>query len=677
MKAAHPAALIAFAFQAHAVFGTPAESMTVKRKMDAEDKAGLEPNPPNWPASVKFLHPSMTTEEIRRIVQPTEDPKYTYPDIFHDNVTKVGHNTDRHFTNERFALMFHPGTYTNIDVEVGYYVQLAGLGRNASSTQFQNCKMGPYVEAVNKRDIVGGRLGLSLDTFWRSAENFAVIKTADSDVGGDMLWAVSQAAPLRRVHIQGDLKLHDKGAQASGGVLANAIIEGNVEFGSQQQYICRSVTFNGKEKMEAHNEYTSAWNAVFVDCSGDALADGNDGKGIDEKGNALPCIVRDDSPKIVVDKPYVSVKDDGKSFELRVPKVRVRGDKDAKFGPDLTGEDDDVRDFTKVKLGVANSLDLSTKKEIPNTNVADELQAALDAGKDIVLAPGMYYLDKPLLVKRSNQVVLGLGLATLVAPSDGSPCIKVAPKLEGVRIAGIMLEASEVPADRTRKATMLEWGEEGVKDAGNPLNPGALTDIFARVGGSNLSRDVATDTMVVLHSANIYGDNLWLWRADHVLLRPEEEANFKNISYHYRQTVKGEVPAKTGLEVNGDDVVIHGLAVEHTTEHQTIWRGERGNVQFYQCELPYDVCHEFSKANHLGYFVEDNVKEHHAAGVGVYSNFRDHDVHVEMAIKHPESNDIKIDHVFTVKLDNTGVIRSLVNGIGPAATEKGIPTRLE
>ena len=660
MKTFAHSVLFTFALQAHA-----AESMAVKRKMDAEDKAGLEPNPPNWPASVKFLHPSMTTEEIRRIVEPTEDPKYTYPDIFNDNITKVGHNTDRHFTNERFALLFYPGTYSNIDLEVGYYVQLAGLGRNASSTQFQNCKMGPYVEAVNKRDIVGGRLGLSLDTFWRSAENFAVTKTADSDVGGDMLWAVSQAAPLRRVHIQGDLKLHDNGAQASGGVLANAIIDGNVEFGSQQQYICRSVQFNGKKKMEAHNEYTSAWNSVFVDCSGDALADGNDGKGVVEKGNALPCIVRDDLPKIVIDKPYISVKDDGKSFELRVPKVRVRGDKDAKFGPDLTGEDDDARDFTKVKVG------------IPDTNVADELQAALDAGKDLVLAPGMFYLDKPLIVKHSNQVVLGLGLATLVAPLDGSPCIKVAPKIEGVRIAGIMLEASEIPADRSRKATMLEWGEEGVKDAGNPMNPGALTDIFARVGGSNLSRDVATDTMAVLNSGNIYGDNLWLWRADHVLLRPEEEANFKNISYHYRQTVKGEVPAKTGLEVNGDDVIIHGLAVEHTTEHQTIWRGERGNVQFYQCELPYDVCHEFSKANHLGYFVEDNVKEHHAAGVGVYSNFRDHDVHVEMAIKHPESNDIKIDHVFTVKLDNTGVIRSLVNGIGPAATEKGIPTRLE
>lgn len=54
----------------------------------------------------------------------------------------------------------------------------------------------------------------------------------------------------------------------------------------------------------------------------------------------------------------------------------------------------------------------------------------------------------------------------------------------------------------------------------------------------------------------------------------------------------------------------------------------------------------------------------------------DHDVHVEMAVKHPEREGINIHHPFTVKLDNAGVIRSLVNGVGPAATEQGIPTRL-
>ena len=44
-----------------------------------------------------------------------------------------------------------------------------------------------------------------------------------------------------------------------------------------------------------------------------------------------------------------------------------------------------------------------------------------------------------------------------------------------------------------------------------------------------------------------------------------------------------------GLYVKGDDVIAYGLAVEHTLEDLTIWDGERGQVYFYQSELPYGV----------------------------------------------------------------------------------------
>ena len=42
------------------------------------------------------------------------------------------------------------------------------------------------------------------------------------------------------------------------------------------------------------------------------------------------------------------------------------------------------------------------------------------------------------------------------------------------------------------------------------------------------------------------------------------------------------------LQVNGRDVTVYGLFVEHTQEHQTLWNGERGRTYFYQNELPYD-----------------------------------------------------------------------------------------
>ena len=41
-----------------------------------------------------------------------------------------------------------------------------------------------------------------------------------------MVWGVSQAAPLRRVHIKGNLQLFDKG-YASGGFLADSKVDGD------------------------------------------------------------------------------------------------------------------------------------------------------------------------------------------------------------------------------------------------------------------------------------------------------------------------------------------------------------------------------------------------------------------------------------------------------------------
>ena len=90
-------------------------------------------------------------------------------------------------------------------MKVGYYTQALGLGAAAGDVVFRG-RRGVYCEAMDKRPNGAG----SLDTFWRSAENF---RTEASD---GMLWAVSQAAPLRRVHVAGDLVLHDNGAYASG-----------------------------------------------------------------------------------------------------------------------------------------------------------------------------------------------------------------------------------------------------------------------------------------------------------------------------------------------------------------------------------------------------------------------------------------------------------------------------
>ncbi|MFT2612551.1 hypothetical protein ACMWPE_24460, partial [Escherichia coli] len=62
--------------------------------------------------------------------------------------------------------------------------------------------------------------GMALVNFWRSVENMAVRPPDRAD-----RWAVSQAAPYRRMHLAGDLALDD-GGWSSGGFMADCHVEG-------------------------------------------------------------------------------------------------------------------------------------------------------------------------------------------------------------------------------------------------------------------------------------------------------------------------------------------------------------------------------------------------------------------------------------------------------------------
>lgn len=516
-------------------------------------------------------------------------------------------------------------------------------------------------------------------------------------------WTVSQAAPIRRVHVLGDLDLFEGDSWVSGGVAANCAVDGAVNLGGQQQWLFRNVRVGrGVEN--------GSWSLVLVGCTG-SLREESDGMA------GGPSVTREDSPAVRIEKPYIVLQrpagqiddettdgdeafkissairrdlsaPDGTqtgagstatgTFQLRVPRPSFGSDAS---GPDHSGLNDEVRDFSRVRLASARDDSRS-------------LQEALDYGKDLVLSPGIYHLEDSLTVGRDGQVILGLGYATLVSPPDGRPCIRILSGVRGARIAGVMLEASSAGTHSANLgsagaadgvSSLLEWGDPSSNDAGDPRNPGAMSDVFARVGGDK--RDVVpVDAMVRIHSGNVYGDNLWLWRADHVALMEGEEANFPEISRRYRQTVKGECEATNGLVVteNAVNVTMVGLAVEHATEDQTIWDGEDGKVYFYQCELPYDADDTFATDGRVGYRIGSNVTSHSASGLGIYSNFRDHDVRVPTAVAHPEKGEaagkggIELRDVFTVKLDNFGGIESVVNGRGPGVTEetpRGIPLR--
>ncbi len=116
------------------------------------------------------------------------------------------------FGPERNAFLFLPGNY-NVDVPVGFYTQVLGLGASPDGVHITG----------NVHSDAAARNNNATTTFWRAAENFSIAPT-----GGSMQWAVSQAVPFRRMHVQGDIVLHQNGGWASGGWVSDTLIDGNV-----------------------------------------------------------------------------------------------------------------------------------------------------------------------------------------------------------------------------------------------------------------------------------------------------------------------------------------------------------------------------------------------------------------------------------------------------------------
>lgn len=137
---------------------------------------------------------------------------------------------------------------------------------------------------------------------------------------------------------------------------------------------------------------------------------------------------------------------------------------------------------------------------------------------------------------------------------------------------------------------LLNWGSGGYQ--GSASNPGAAHDIFARVGGPDYG-NVQAKYLVKINSGNVIVDDTWLWRADHDV----------------KGSVKGRRnPSKTGLQVNGNDVIGYGLMSEHHLGNLLEWNGENGRTYFYQSELPYDEDSSYAQKGFAGYVVGNNVK---------------------------------------------------------------------
>jgi hypothetical protein len=566
--------------------GTIAASMLLLgcQATEAQNSAATTPD---FGKHVIIMDPSMPSDEVQNKL---------------DTIFKQQESNQ--FGSERYAVLFKPGVY-HTKVRLGFYTQLLGLGHTPDDVMLQG---GIQVEAA-------WHDGDATQNFWRSVENLAV--TPDN---GTMQWAVSQAAPLRRIHVRGNMLLDDNGGWSSGGFIADSMVDQQINSGTQQQWLTRNSTIGSWT-----NEN---WNMVFV-----GVKNAPSGKSWPNP----PYTVVEQTP-VVSEKPFLTIDTKG-HYSVFVPGLRKDTQGVSWHTKNVAGEYLPLEQFY-----IAKSAKDSAKS----------INAALAQGKHLLLTPGVYKLDTPLQVTKPNTVVLGLGIATL-EPTAGNIAMNVAD-VDGVKIGGILFDAGEKNSE-----TLLQVGQKKTTTS-HAQNPITLHDAFFRVGGAAVAN--ATNS-VMINSNDVIGDNLWVWRADHG----------NGIGWNTNKT-------KHGIVVNGDDVTMYGLFVEHFHNYQTLWNGENGAVYFYQSEAPYDVPTQENWMNgsingYASYKLADNVKRHQAIGMGVYCFFNDNiSVKLNSAIEAPNGPGIHFSHVTSVSLGGTGEITHVLNEQGDKAYDKNYVARV-
>jgi hypothetical protein len=527
------------------------------------------------------------------------------------------------FGTERIALLFEPGTYGSaaepLNIQVGYYTEVAGLGRDPG-----NVTINGTVDVFNQCDPGGC---VALNNFWRSLSNLTINATRPSAgcQTDTEFWAVSQASPMRRVHVTGLTSLMDfcsAGPQfASGGFIADSQFSGStVVNGSQQQFYVRNSDLDGWSN--------SVWNQVF---SGDTGA---------TPAECFGCAPNTFYTTLATtpysrERPYLYVDDAG-AWRVFVPAAAHDS-----AGPTWAAGSTPGRSLPLSDFYVAH----------PGDSVSD-INRALSHGRDLLLTPGVYDVDRTIEVKRADTVVLGLGLPTLT-PQRGRVALTV-DDVPGVDLAGFTVDAGPVSSP-----VLVRIGKEhGNNHRSDPADPTALQDVFFRIGGPHAGR---AQVSLEVNSDHVLLDDIWAWRADH-----------GNGVGWTRNT------AATGLVVNGDDVSATGLFVEHYQRFEVMWNGERGSVVFFQNEMPYDVPSQAawrSSPTTDGFAavkIAPHVRTFGGFGMGSYSFFNQGlDIFADHAYEVPTRPGVHLHDLLTIFLDATngkGGIRHVVNDTGGSST---------
>jgi hypothetical protein len=522
------------------------------------------------------------------VFEPTVDMKEIQAVI--DTVFARQSAPGSEFSTNRYALLFKPGKY-NLDVRVEYYMQVLGLGESPDDVVING--------SVRSNTLDRGSV---LVNFWRSVENLTVVPTENDT----MVWGVSQAAPLRRVHIKGNLQLFDKG-YASGGFLADSKVDGTISSGPQQQWFTRNTDMG---KWIGGN-----WNMMFVGVNGAP----------DENWPEKPYTTIKETP-VVREKPFLSF--DGKGFNVKVPQLKQNS-----TGPDWTNNAGSEKTISIKEFYVAK----------PGIDNAESINSALKRGKHLLLTPGRYFLSKSIIVTKPGTLIMGIGLATLV-PQNGNPAIEISD-VDGVTVCGLTIDAGKVFSKE-----LFVLGKPDSRKS-HTANPVFLYDIFFRVGGP---AEGSASACMVINSEDVCIDHIWLWRADHgngvgwdknraangLIVNGDNVTIYGLFNEHFQEY-------QTLWNGNNGRVYFYQSEMPYDPPSVDSWKHDGIN-------------------GYASYKVADKVKNHEAWGVGIYNVFYDAPVIVDNAIETPASLESKIHNkiIFWLNGNKESIVKSIINGKG-------------
>jgi hypothetical protein len=629
--------------------------------------------------------------------------------------------------NDGYSLFFEPGTYGSatdpLVFQVGYYTEVAGLGAVPQDTII-NGQIDVFPNALDS-EPGPGNCGVAAGStcywanstvnFWRSLSNLdlnvmtdgnptyvptplsmsAPISNGNCFGGSTDFWSVSQATPVRSVIINGNLNFqsycsetgYNSNNYGSGSYVANSEINGQLDWSGNQQGIARNSDFD--------SAVGYVWNYVY---SGDACP-----PGYTPVAPATACSPTQDSfnnsnpsatnaalagvnglygvqqitelpqSPVTQEEPFLYTGSN-QNWDVFVPAVQHNS-----VGPNFLNGTEAGTSVPLSDFFIAS----------PNTPEF-QVQAALDHGQDLVLTPGLYDLNSPIVVSHPDTIVLGLGFATLV-PQRGNAAMVVVPN-NGVKLSGMIFDAGPV-----NSPVLLSVGTPGQFFGGNfggnnsANDPDLIQDIFFRIGGAE-STPVSATVSLLDNADNSIIDDVWAWRADHgadtTVTGPQGQVG---AGWTYNQ-------GATGLAVTGNNVTAYGLAIEHYQQNEVVWSGNNGTVVFFQNELPYDpptqAAWETSSVQpgYPSFLVSDNVQSFNGYGMAsyvvfIYTNATLWDSAAFEAPQNPgvqftDTMDLFISSTCSVNGDcptpsQSGGDDSVIDGIGGPATFGNVTTPVD